>query len=82
MGDATFVDGRLQCLYFPKDHLVSPGMFKGMAIILEDHGYSASTLWVECKGFKCPQNATSCCCWRMLYNEPDFSEVESLLETT
>ena len=82
MGDATFADGGLQCLYFHEDHPVSPGIFKGMAIILEEHGYSASNLWVECKGFKCPQNATSCCCLRMLYNEPDFSEVESLLETT
>ena len=82
MGDSTFADGRPLCLYFPKDHPVSPSIFKGMAIILEAHGYSASALWVECKGFKCPQNATSCCCRHMLYNELDFSEVESLLETT
>jgi len=82
MGDATFADGGLQCLYFREDHLVSPGIFKGMAIILEERGYSASNLQAECKGFKCPKNATSCCCRRMLYNEPDFSEVESLLETT
>ena len=82
MGDATFADGGLQCLYFREDHLVSPSIFKGMAVILEECGYSASNLWVECKGFKCPQNSTSCCCWHMLYNEPEFSEVESLLETT
>ena len=82
MGDATFVDGGPQCLYFFKDHLVSPSIFKGMAVILKECGYLASTLWAECKGFKCPQNATSCCCQCMLYNEPDFSEVESLLETT
>ena len=44
--------------------------------------YLASALQAECKGFKCPQNATSCCCQCMLYNELDFSEVESLLETT
>jgi len=82
MGDATFADGGPQHLYFPKDHLDSPGVFKGMAVILEERGYSASELWAECKGFKCPQNATACCCWHMLYNEPDFADVESLLETT
>jgi len=54
MGDATFVDGGPQCLYFPKDHTVSPSIFKGMAIILEELGYSASILWEQCKGFKCP----------------------------
>src|SRR5882724_7690671 len=82
MEDATFADGRLQCLYFREDHPVSPGIFKGMAIILEERGYLASNLQAECKGFKGPKNATSCCCWCMLYNEPEFSEVESLLETT
>src|SRR5882724_9212079 len=53
-----------------------------MAIILEECGYLASTLWVECKGFKCPQNAINCCCQHILINEPDFANVESLLETT
>src|SRR5882724_10143602 len=56
MGDATFVDSGPQHLYFPEDHLDFPGVFKGMAVILEECGYtSASTLWVECKGFKCPK---------------------------
>jgi len=39
MGDAMFVDGGLQCLYFPEDHPVSPGIFKWMAVILEECGY-------------------------------------------
>jgi len=82
MGDATFADGGPQCLYFPADHPDSSGVFKGMAIILEEHGYSASTLRAECKGFKCPKNAIDCCCRRILFNEPDFADVESLLETT
>src|SRR5882724_11837313 len=34
------------------------------------------------QGFQVPQNAMACCCWCMLYNETDFSEVKSLLETT
>src|SRR5882724_10058011 len=55
MGDAMFADGVLQCLCFPDDHLDSPGIFKGRAIILEECGYLASTLQVECKGFKCPK---------------------------
>src|SRR5882724_11615589 len=63
MGDAMFADGGPQHLYFPEDHPDTPGIFKGMAIILEECGYTlASTLWVECKGFKCPQNATACYC--------------------
>jgi len=82
MGDATFADGRLQRLHFPKEHPDSPSVFKGIAVILEERGYSASELRVECKGFKCPKNATTCCCQRMLYNELDFADDESLLETT
>ena len=33
------------------------------------------------KNFLCKPGATDCCCRRMLYNEPDFVAVESLLET-
>ena len=55
MGDTMFVDGMWQHLYFPDYHPDSPGIFKGMAVILEECGYSASTLLVECKGFKCPK---------------------------
>ena len=29
----------------------------------------------------CPEGSTTCCCRRMLYNEPDFKNVDSILET-
>ncbi|KDQ53649.1 hypothetical protein JAAARDRAFT_136897 [Jaapia argillacea MUCL 33604] len=38
----------------------------------------------ECKGFKCPKGFDErkpCCCRRLLYNQPDFVNVESRLET-
>jgi hypothetical protein len=83
MGDAQFANGTPQSLYYTEDHQTLPGVFKGMAVILEERGYTdASKIRAECKGFKCAKGATNCCCWRMLYNEPDFTLVESLLELT
>src|SRR5882724_8326065 len=64
---------------FPEDHPDSPSVFKGMAIILVECGYMASNLWAECKGFKCSQNGIACCCRCILFNEPDFADVDSLL---
>ncbi|KAF9511790.1 hypothetical protein BS47DRAFT_1363556 [Hydnum rufescens UP504] len=53
MADAQFSDGRPQPLYFLDDHPQYPGLFKGMAVILEEHGFSnARSLKAECKGFK------------------------------
>ncbi|RDX40342.1 hypothetical protein OH76DRAFT_1366364 [Lentinus brumalis] len=81
MHGAQFSDGRPQDLYFPPDHPQHPGKFKGMACILQEQGYGdMSKVRAECKGFKCPKDATRCCCRRMLFNEPDFANVESLLE--
>ena len=40
------------------------------------------TLRAECPRFKCPPNAQTCCCRRLLYNQPDFANVETILETT
>lgn len=34
----------------------------------------------ECKGFKCTEGATDCCIRRILYNQPDFANVKSVLE--
>ncbi|KAF8801789.1 hypothetical protein BYT27DRAFT_7114150, partial [Phlegmacium glaucopus] len=34
----------------------------------------------ECKKFKCMAGTTDCCCHRILYNQPDFLDVDSLLE--
>jgi len=57
------------------------GIFKGMAVILEEQGFGdVSKLRAECKGFKCAPAETQCCCRRILYAQPDFADVESLLE--
>ncbi|KAF8161627.1 hypothetical protein B0H34DRAFT_796383 [Crassisporium funariophilum] len=82
MGDAQFADETPQPLYFPEGH-ERAGVFKGMAVILEEQGFKdMQNLRAECKGFKCGPNAQTCCCRRILYNQPDFADVETILETT
>ena len=50
--------------------------------MLEEHGYkNVQRIWAKCPKFKCEKDVDHCCWWRMLYNEPDFVGVESLLET-
>jgi hypothetical protein len=81
MANAAFSDGRPQALYFPPGH-PQAGSFKGMAIILEERGFTdARKLRSECLKFDCPKGTTNCCCRRLLYTQPDFAQVESLLET-
>ncbi|KAG2096117.1 uncharacterized protein F5147DRAFT_584191 [Suillus discolor] len=36
---------------------------------------------MECKDFKCPPDRTDCCCWRLMYTQPDFAKVELNLES-
>ncbi|KAF9001365.1 hypothetical protein BDQ17DRAFT_1244618 [Cyathus striatus] len=76
MRDGILPDGTPQSLYFPDSHQ-NAGLFKGMAVILEERGYT------QCSDFRdgCAQaNQADCCCRRMLYNEPDFVNVKSRLE--
>ncbi|KAG6905163.1 hypothetical protein DXG01_004461 [Tephrocybe rancida] len=40
-----------------------------------------SKLNAECKGFKCQPNMTAGCQQRVLFNQPDFMDVESVLKT-
>ena len=85
MADAHFSDGMPQPLYFPVGH-PRAGVFKGMAKILEERGFGdMSKVRAECKGFKCVPpseigGTQNCCCRCILYNEPDFTNVKSLLE--
>ena len=80
MGNAQFRDGTPQSLYFEEPHACA-GTFKGMAVILEERGYAdASKLRAECKDFKCAPDMALCCCRRLLFNEPDFVNIPSLLE--
>ena len=83
MQDTTFADGTKQTLYFPAGH-EKEGLFKGMAVILQERGLiEESQLKAQCNSkFDCPDKGqTNCCCRRVLYNQPDFVQVESLLET-
>ncbi|KAI6096038.1 hypothetical protein F5141DRAFT_1191132 [Pisolithus sp. B1] len=81
MAPSHFPDGTSQPLYFPVGH-PQAGWFKGMSQILQECGYDVKGLLTECKGFKCPEGWRDCCCHRILFNEPDFKNVKSLLEAT
>jgi hypothetical protein len=81
MKDGQLPNGKAQSFYFPEGHPWA-GIFKGMAVILEERGFgNMSKMHAECKGFKCALGVTNCCCCRILYNQPDFANVDSLLET-
>ena len=83
MDDATFADGTAQSLYFEPGHLKA-GLFKGIEFILQERGLiMESKLKAQCNSkFQCPNKGqTNCCCHRVLYNQPDFVQVKSLLET-
>ncbi|KAF7316311.1 hypothetical protein MIND_00149800 [Mycena indigotica] len=95
MTGATFADGSPQSLYFPTDVEKFAGKFKGMAVILEERrlrGDLGEHLTKEelagkvaqCKKFKCPKvdagRQTTCCMRRMLFDQPDFANVQSCLE--
>jgi hypothetical protein len=80
MEDATF-NGMKQPLYFPAGH-PKAGLFKGMKTILEERGFTdASKLKAQCKDFKCVDLRANCCCCRILFNQSDFENTESLLQT-
>jgi len=79
MGDAKFADGSPQKLYFPAGH-ERASIFKGMAMLLQEHGFDTSKLRAQCKEFKCKKDTTMCCCRRILYTQPDFVNVLSILE--
>ena len=84
MQDTTFADGTKQSLYFFPVHEKEGLLFKGIKVILKERGLIAeSRLKAQCNSkFDCPDKGqTNCCCCRVLYNQPDFVEVESLLKT-
>jgi len=83
MADGTFKDGSPHLFYFPEGH-PHAGIFKGMAVILEERGYgNMADVHAECKpNFSCKAGVERCCCRRMVYNEHDFVNVKSMLELT
>jgi hypothetical protein len=80
MEDGEF-NGQPQSLYFPPGHSRA-GVFKGMQVILEERGFvDAKKKYAECPKFQCAPPALDCCCRRILFNQPDFAGVESILES-
>jgi hypothetical protein len=56
-------------------------VFKGMAAILQERSFEhALKLPAQCEKFKCKLDAINCCCCCILYNQPDFVNVPSILE--
>lgn len=73
--------GEPQELYFPPDHPKHPNQFKGMAQILRERGFNTHKLLAECKGFKCKDSDSHCCCRNILFHQPDFkSQRPALVE--
>ena len=84
MGNTTF-NGVEQPLYFPDDPShPHAGQFKGMSVILQERGFvDEAKLKAQCgtKMSDCKPPAIACCCRWVLYNQPDFVNIESILET-
>jgi hypothetical protein len=80
MRNGELPDGREQEMYFPADHPEMPGWFKGMEIILRERGLWRDRLKAQCEGFKCSAGSTTCCCRRILFCQPDFTNQKSALE--
>jgi hypothetical protein len=52
-----------------------------MAVILKECGYTdATNLLTQCRDFKCLPDVDQCCCRRLLYNQPNFVSVKTILE--
>lgn len=51
-----------------------------MAIILHERSIKVDGLQAQCPKFKCSPLALFCCTRQILYNQPDFHDVDSLLE--
>jgi hypothetical protein len=85
MLNGRFADGTEQEFYWSADaDHPHAGKFKGMAVILEERGFtSASKMRAQCgkKFSDCHPGEMACCCRRTLFNQPDFVNVPSILET-
>ena len=70
-----------QDLYFPDDHPMMPGWFKGMENIIKERGlWPAGGLNAQCDGFKCESGKTDCYCQHLLFSQEDFANQNSHLE--
>ncbi|KAF9504372.1 hypothetical protein BS47DRAFT_1374400 [Hydnum rufescens UP504] len=88
MHPGKLLDGSMQSFYFSDSHK-SAGQFKGMAVILQEHGIPVDELKLKAQcgkgGFKCwfttlPTGSNPCCCWKALYDQPDFIAQKSIIQ--
>ena len=82
MGNGRLPDGSPQDFYYPLNHPYA-GKFKGMAQILAECDLGIGDpfkICAECPRFQCVGDNPLCCSWRILYSQPDFAHVPSLLE--
>ena len=71
--------GEPQSFYFPPDHPTMPDWFKGMEVVIREHGlWPAGGLLAQCA--HCPPGKTDCCCRRLLYFQPDFTHQKPYLQ--
>src|SRR5262245_29083783 len=82
MTNGKFKDGTQQLFHYPEGH-VYVGQFKGIANILAEKGHDVKKRKAQCgkKFSDCSEEFINCCCCRILFNEPDFKNVNSILET-
>ncbi|KIJ43411.1 hypothetical protein M422DRAFT_253292 [Sphaerobolus stellatus SS14] len=63
-----FSDDNTQDFYYPDNHPLIPRWFKRMEQIIEEYGlWPEQGLNAQCEGFKCEDEGTDCCCWRLLF---------------
>ncbi|KAF9515666.1 hypothetical protein BS47DRAFT_1371942 [Hydnum rufescens UP504] len=88
MHDGTVLDGSPQCVYFTPNHQYT-SQFKGMAVILKEHGVDVDGLKLKAQcgkgGFKCqtnivPPGTNPCCCWKAMFDQPNFTKQKSCIE--
>ncbi|KIJ33830.1 hypothetical protein M422DRAFT_264120 [Sphaerobolus stellatus SS14] len=81
MRPGVLPDGNFQELYYPDNHPLMGGWFKGMEQIIRERGlWPANGLNAQCESFKCEEGRTDCCCRRLLFMQPDFVNQKSALE--
>lgn len=86
MRSTTLPNSEHQLFYFPEDHPSMPGWFKGMEVIIWERGlWPEGDVLSQCPGFHCPPGHADCCCWRILFLQPNFvsqkPQLQELIES-
>ena len=64
----------------PQKMMTSSGQPKGLQAVLEERGFNVSHLKAKCSPV-CPFESQNCCMARLLSQQEDFTNQESMLET-